>query len=38
MWDNPRLLNAVAGALTALSLLVFAFAAMQLRSSRVVGG
>jgi len=30
MWDNPRLLNAVAGALTALSLLVFAFAAMQL--------
>jgi cell division protein FtsQ len=30
MWDNPRQLNAVAGALTALSLLVFAFAAMQL--------
>jgi cell division protein FtsQ len=30
MWDNPRLLNAVAGALTALALLVFAFAALQL--------
>ena len=30
MWDNPRLLNAVAGALTALALLVFAVGAMQL--------
>lgn len=30
MWDNPRLLNAAAGALTALSLVVFAVAAMQL--------
>jgi len=30
MWHNPRLLNAVAGALTALSLVVFAVAAMQL--------
>ena len=30
MWDNPRLLNAVAGFLTALALLVFAFAALQL--------
>lgn len=30
MWDNPRLLNAAAGALTALALMVFAFAAMQL--------
>jgi len=30
MWDNPRLLNALAGALTALSLLVFSFAGMQL--------
>ncbi len=30
MWDNPRLLNAAAGALTALALLVFAVAAMQL--------
>lgn len=30
MWDNPRLLNAAAGALTALSLVVFAIAAMQL--------
>ena len=30
MWDNPRLLNAAAGALTALALLVFAFAAVQL--------
>jgi cell division protein FtsQ len=30
MWDNPRLLNAAAGALTALALLVFAFAATQL--------
>lgn len=28
MWDNPRLLNAVAGALTALALLVFAVAAL----------
>lgn len=34
MWDNPRLLNAVAGALTALALVVFASAAllMLLRS------
>ena len=30
MWDNPRLLNATAGFLTALALLVFAFAALQL--------
>jgi len=30
MWDNPRLLNAAAGALTALALLVFAFAAVLL--------
>lgn len=30
MWDNPRLLNAAAGALTALALLVFAIAAVQL--------
>ncbi len=30
MWDNPRLLNAAAGALTALALLVFAIGAMQL--------
>lgn len=30
MWDNPRLLNAAAGALTALALLVFAFATVQL--------
>ena len=30
MWDNPRLLNAAAGALTALALMVFAAAAMQL--------
>lgn len=30
MWDNPRLLNAAAGALTALALVVFAVAAMQL--------
>jgi cell division protein FtsQ len=30
MWDNPRLLNAAAGALTALALMVFAVAAMQL--------
>ena len=30
MWDNPRLLNAVAGALTALALLVFAVGALQL--------
>ncbi len=30
MWDNPRLLNAAAGALTALALLVFAVGAMQL--------
>jgi cell division protein FtsQ len=30
MWDNPRLLNAAAGALTALALLVFAFAAALL--------
>jgi cell division protein FtsQ len=34
MWDNPRLLNALAGALTALALVVFASAAllMLLRS------
>jgi len=25
MWDNPRLLNAAAGALTALALLVISF-------------
>jgi cell division protein FtsQ len=30
MWDNPRLLNAAAGALTALALLVFAVAGVQL--------
>lgn len=30
MWDNPRLLNAAAGFLTALALVVFAFAALQL--------
>ena len=30
MWDNPRLLNAAAGFLTALALLVLAFAALQL--------
>lgn len=30
MWDNPRLLNAAAGALTALALMVFAVAAMLL--------
>lgn len=30
MWDNPRLLNAAAGALTALALLVFAAGAMLL--------
>lgn len=30
MWDNPRLLNAAAGALTALALMVFAVAAAQL--------
>ena len=30
MWDNPRLLNAAAGALTALALLVFAIGAVQL--------
>jgi cell division protein FtsQ len=30
MWDNPRLLNTAAGALTALALMVFAVAAMQL--------
>ena len=30
MWDNPRLLNAAAGALTALALMVFTVAAMQL--------
>jgi cell division protein FtsQ len=30
MWDNPRLLNAAAGALTALALMVFAVAALQL--------
>jgi len=30
MWDNPRLLNAAAGALTALALMVFAVAAMRL--------
>lgn len=29
MWDNPRLLNATAGALTALALMVFAVAAAQ---------
>lgn len=28
MWDNPRLLNALAGALTALALMVFATAAL----------
>lgn len=30
MWDNPRLLNAAAGALTALALVVFAVGALQL--------
>lgn len=30
MWDNPRLLNTAAGALTALALLVFGIAAVQL--------
>jgi len=30
MWDNPRLLNAVAGFLTALALVVFSLAALQL--------
>ena len=30
MWDNPRLLNAAAGFLTALALIVFAVAAAQL--------
>jgi cell division protein FtsQ len=30
VWNNPRLLNAAAGALTALALMVFAVAAMQL--------
>jgi cell division protein FtsQ len=30
MWDNPRLLNAFAGALTALALMVFAVATTQL--------
>ncbi|MGH8708192.1 MAG: cell division protein FtsQ/DivIB, partial [Burkholderiales bacterium] len=30
MWDNPRQLNAAAGLLTALALVVFAVAAMQL--------
>jgi len=30
MWDNPRLLNAAAGALTALALVVFTVAALQL--------
>ncbi len=30
MWDNPRLLNAAAGFLTALALLVLSFAALQL--------
>ena len=30
MWDNPRLLNAAAGFLTALALMVFAVAAAQL--------
>lgn len=30
MWDNPRLLNAAAGFLTALALVVFGFAALQL--------
>jgi cell division protein FtsQ len=30
MWDNPRLLNQTAGFLTALALLVFAVAALQL--------
>ena len=30
MWDNPRLLNAAAGFLTALALVVFAVAAAQL--------
>ncbi|MGH8689375.1 MAG: cell division protein FtsQ/DivIB [Burkholderiales bacterium] len=30
MWDNPRVLNAAAGFLTALALVVFAVAAMQL--------
>jgi cell division protein FtsQ len=29
MWDNPRLLNATAGALTALALMVFAVAGAQ---------
>jgi cell division protein FtsQ len=28
MWDNPRLLNAIAGALTALALMVLATAAL----------
>jgi cell division protein FtsQ len=30
MWDNPRLLNAAAGFLTAVALLVFAIAGLQL--------
>jgi cell division protein FtsQ len=30
MWDNPRLLNAVANALIALAALLFAYAALQL--------
>ena len=30
MWDSPRLLNAAAGALTALALLVFVVGAMQM--------
>jgi cell division protein FtsQ len=30
MWDNPRLLNAVAGVLTGIALLLLAFAAAQL--------
>jgi cell division protein FtsQ len=30
MWDNPRLLNAAAGFLTALALMVFTFGALQL--------
>jgi cell division protein FtsQ len=30
MWDNPRLLNAAAGFLTALALIVFGIAAVQL--------
>lgn len=30
MWDNPRLLNAAANALTGLAALIFAYAALQL--------